>query len=74
MVQNVNALKEKQYVLEKEIEDKRKEDEVQVIQPNAQISTESIMQDMSQISLKYLEIVGLKNQNKNLENVASKKE
>ena len=32
------------------------------------------MQAMSQVSLRYLEIIGLKNQNKNLENAALKKE
>ena len=47
LVQNVNALKEKQSVLEKEIKDKRNEDEVHVIQPIAQKNTKSIVQDMS---------------------------
>ena len=38
-VEKVNVLKEKQNFMEKEIEDKRKEDEVQVIQPIAKKST-----------------------------------
>ena len=57
LVEKVNVLKEKQYVLEKEIEDKSKEDEVQVIQPIAQTSTESIMQAMSHVSLRDLELL-----------------
>ena len=39
-----------------------------------EVSTDSIVEDMSQVSLIYLEINGLKNQNKNLEDLAFKRE
>ena len=46
--------------LEKEKEDKSKEDEAQTIHLIAQTSTKSIVQAMSQVSLRDLEIVGRK--------------
>ena len=56
--------KKKQYVLEKEKEDKTKEDEVQLIEPIAQTNKKAIVQAMSQVSLKDLEIVGMKSHKK----------
>ena len=47
---------------------------MQIVPPPQQINEESIVQEMSQVSLRDLEIVGMKNQNKNLENAAMKKE
>ena len=52
----------------------RKEPDVQIIPSLIQVNEESIVQEISQVSLIDLEIVGLKNQNKNLENAALKKE
>ena len=71
---NVKALKQKQAKLEKEVNEKGKESEVQIIPPPTQSNEESIVQEMSNFSLRDLEIVGLKNQNKNLENANLKKE
>ena len=64
----------KQEELEKELEVKNKEQEVQVISPSIQTGADSLSQAMSQVSLKNLEITGLKNQNKNLEEIAEKRE
>ena len=62
--------------LEKKIEEKGKELEVQIISPvvPAQTNEEAIVQDMSQISLRDLEITSLKNQNTILEDATLKKE
>ena len=70
---NVKSLKQNQDELEKNVNEKGKEYEVQIIPPHAQANEEYIVQEMSQVSLSDLEIVGLKNQNKNLENAALKK-
>ena len=43
-------------------------------QATAQVSTDSMVQAMSQVSLRDLEIIGLKNENNNLENLALKRE
>ena len=64
----------KQEELEKELKEKNKEKQVKVISPFVQSGTDSLSQAMSQVSLKYLEIIGLKNQNKNLEDIDEKKE
>ena len=47
---------------------------MQIIPPPTQASEESIVHAMSQVSLRDLEIIGLKNQNKNLESATLKKE
>ena len=47
---------------------------MQVISPFAQSGVYSLSQYMSQVSFKNLEITGLKNQNKNLEYIAEKRE
>ena len=70
LTENVKVLKQKYEELEKEMEEKGKEPKVKIIAPTAQTNEESIVQSMSQVSLRYLEMVGLKNQNKNLENAA----
>ena len=74
LVKNEKALKEKQAELEKELNGKGKDLELQIILPPAQVNTNSIVQDMSQVGLRYLDIIGLKNQNKNLDNLALKRE
>ena len=56
------------------MENKRRDLKVQVIQRIAQTNEESIVQAMSQVSLRDLEIIGIKNQNKNLEDATLKKE
>ena len=47
---------------------------MQYITPYIQSGADSMSQAMSQVSLKDLEITGLKNQNKNLEDIAGKRE
>ena len=47
---------------------------MQVISSSVQYGTYSLSQAMSQVNLKDMEITGLKNQNKNLEDIAVKRE
>ena len=47
---------------------------MKIISLPAQVNIDFVLQDMSQFSLIYLDIIGLKNQNKNLENLALKRE
>ena len=54
--------------------EKENEPEVQIVPPPTQDSAESIVQAMSQVILRDLRIVGIQNQNKNLQNAAMKKE
>ena len=72
--ENENALKTKQAELEKELQEKNKEQEVQIISPSIQSGADSLSRDMSQVSIKDMEIAGLNNQNKNLEDIAVKRE
>ena len=74
MVENEKSLKEKKAELEKELNEKGKDLELQIISPPAQVNTYYVVQSMSQVSLRNLEIIGLKNQNKNLDNLALKRE
>ena len=74
LVEEVKVLKEKQFILEKQIENKKKQLDVQLIQPITHSNEESVAQAMSQVSLKELEVVGLRNQNKNMEDANLKKE
>ena len=60
--------------MESELKEKNKEQQAQVISPFVQSSVDSLSQDMSQVSLRDLEITGLKNQNKILEDIAEKRE
>ena len=64
----------KQVELEKGLKEKNKEQQVQVISPFVQSGADCLSQDMPQVSLKDLEITGLKNQNKNLEDIDEKRE
>ena len=58
----------------KELKEKDKEQQVPFISSSIQSGTNSLSQAMSQVSLKALEVTGLKKQNKNLEDIAEKKE
>ena len=60
----------KQEELENKLEETNKEQQVQVISSSIQFGTYCLSQAMSQVSLKALEITNLKNQNKNLEDIA----
>ena len=51
----------------KELKEKDKEQQVQVISSSVQSGTDYLSRAMSQVILKALEITGLKKQNKNLE-------
>ena len=53
---------------------KEKDIELGITPPMAGSSEHGIVQAMSQVSLKELEITGLKNQNKNLEGIGGKRE
>ena len=74
LVENEKDLKKKQEELEKELNEKGKEIELQIISNPTQVNIYYVVQDMSQVSLRDLEIIRLKNQNKNLENLALKRE
>ena len=54
-------MKEKQSELEKELNEKGKELELQIISPLAQLSTNSMVQAISLVILRDLEIIGWKN-------------
>ena len=47
---------------------------MRIIPPVAESSEQNIVQAMSQVSLKYLQLIGLKNKNKNLENLELQRE
>ena len=61
-------------MLENKLKEKNEQKKVQVISPSIQYGADSLSQAMSWVSLKYLEITGLKNQNKNLEDIDEKRE
>ena len=63
-------LKEK----EKELQEKEKEIESRIIPHSTESGEQTIFQATSQVSLKELDLVGLKNQNKNMESMALKRE
>ena len=48
--------------------------EIYAIVPNIETATASLASVMSQVNLRDVELTGLKQQNKNLEDMASKKE
>ena len=73
MIVKIDVLNENQLILEKEKQEKIKEEEEQIVQPIAETNTESIVHVMSQVSLRDLEIVGLKSENQNLADVVMKK-
>ena len=59
---------------EKELEEKGEVMEIYAIVPNTNTDTTSLASAMSQVKLRDVEITGLKQQNKNLEDIASKRE
>ena len=58
---------------EKQPQEKEKELEGIIVPPTVESNEQTIIQSMSQVSLKYLELARLKNQNKNMENLAVKR-
>ena len=70
VVESEKALKGKCDEMERKLQEKEKELEGMIIAPIAQSSEQTIVRAMSQVSLKELELTGLKNQNKTLENLA----
>ena len=74
VVESEKSTKEKFEEMERKLQEKEKELELRMIPPVAWSSEHGIVQAMSQVSLKELEITGLKNQNKNLEDIATKRE
>ena len=74
VVESEKTLKAKYDELQKKLQDKEKELESRIIPPSTKSSEQSIVQAMSQVSLKQLELVGLKKQNKNLESLDLKRE
>ena len=56
------------------MQEKEKKLESRIFPPSIESDEKTIVQAMSQVSLKELELVGLKNQNKNLESLALKRE
>ena len=65
-----DELEKKLQKKEKELQEKEKELESRIIPPSTESGEQTILQAMSQVSLKELELVGLKNQNKNMESLA----
>ena len=59
---------------ETQLQEKEKELVLRIIPPTAKSSEQTIVQAMSQVILKYLQLTGLENQNKNLENLALQRE
>ena len=74
VVESEKKLKGKYDEMERKLHDKEKEVEDRITSPLAQSSEQTIVQDMSHVRLKYLELTGLKNQNKTLENLALQRE
>ena len=69
-----DELEKKLQEKEKELQEKEKELESRIIPPSTKSGEKTIIQAMSQVSRKELELVGLKNQNKNMESLALKRE
>ena len=67
-------MKEKFEEMEKKLQNKEKELESRIIPTTVQYSDRSIVDAMSHVSIKYLELTRLRNQNKNLENLAVQRE
>ena len=74
VVESEKSMKEKFEEMERKLQEKEKELELRIIPPVARSSEHGIVHAMSHVSLKELEITGLKNQNKHLEDVARKRE
>ena len=67
-------LKVKLATKEKELQEKVEVVEILATMPNVEIDTTSLSNAMSQVNLRDVELTGLKQQNKNLEDMALKKE
>ena len=65
VVESEKAMKEKLEQMERKLQEKEKELELRIIPHVARSSEQGIVEAMSQVSLKELEITSLKNQNKN---------
>ena len=74
IVESENFLKAKVDSLEKRLQEKEKELEKVVIPPITKPGELSIIQALVQVSMKELELRGLKHQNKNLEGLAVERE
>ena len=68
------GLKFKLATHEKELQEKGEVMEISAIVPNTKTNTASLASAMSQVKLRDVELTGLKMQNKNLEDIASKRE
>ena len=81
VVENEKTMKQRFYEMErklqekeKELQDKEKELELRIIPPIVESNEHNIVQALSQVSLKDLQLSGLKNQNKNMENLRLQRE
>ena len=74
VVETEKNMKEKFEDMEKKLQDKEKELESRIIPTTAQSIEQSIVQLMSQVIIKGLELTRLRNQNKNLENLEVQRE
>ena len=74
MKEKFDEIERKLHEKEKQLQDKEKELECRIIPSSTESSEKTIVQDMSQVSLKYLQLTGSKNQNKNLENLKFQRE
>ena len=73
LVENENIFNSKKAKFEKELKEKDKEHEAQFISAPVQFGADSLSQAMSQVSIRDMEITGLKNQNKIFEDIATKR-
>ena len=74
VVESEKTLKGKYDELEKKLQEKKKELEDKIRAPSIESSEQPTVQAMSRVGLEELELVGLKNQNKNLEILPLKRE
>ena len=74
VVESEKSMKEKFEEMERKLQEKEKELELSIIPPMARSSEHGIVEAMSQVSLKELEITGWKNHNKKLEDIVGKRE
>ena len=74
VVETEKNMKEKIEDMEKKLQDKEKELESRIIPTTTQSIEQSIVQSMSQVIIKGLELTRLRNQNKNLENLEVQRE
>ena len=74
VLESDKSMKEKLEEMERKLQEKEKELELRIIPDVVGSSEHGIVKGMSQVSIKELEITGWKNQNKNLEDIAGKRE